>query len=112
MQATGLPASDGDSGAAAGSGPPDRERASRRRRLRGSFGAWRPLRVSSHGAAAALVAQVTAFTVAHTVALALSMPGVVRLPPAIVEPLIAGSIVYVAVENVLARRLHSRSRSG
>ena len=52
-----------------------------------------------------LLAQVTAFTVAHTLTLALSSYGVVRLEPAIVEPLIALSIVYVAVENVVSPKL-------
>ena len=46
-------------------------------------------------------AQVTAFTVAHTATLALSTYGVVRLPSRVVEPLIALSIVYVAVENLV-----------
>ena len=44
--------------------------------------------------------QVTAFTIAHTITLALTIYGVVSLRPAIVEPLIALSIVYVAVENL------------
>ena len=48
-----------------------------------------------------LLAQVTAFTLAHTVTLALAVYGVVSLPPRIVEPLIAASIVYVAVENLV-----------
>lgn len=52
-----------------------------------------------------LVWQVTAFTVAHAVTLSLAAFGVVALPPTIVEPLIALSIVYVAVENVLTDRL-------
>jgi hypothetical protein len=52
-----------------------------------------------------LLAQVTAFTAAHTLTLALSSYGVVRLPPEIVEPLIALSIVYVAVENVVSPKL-------
>jgi hydrogenase/urease accessory protein HupE len=51
--------------------------------------------------------QVTAFTVAHTITLALTIYGVVSLPPAIVEPLIALSIVYVAVENVFTSKLHA-----
>jgi hydrogenase/urease accessory protein HupE len=54
---------------------------------------------------APLLAQVTAFTLAHTVTLALSTYGLVRLPSPVVEPLIALSIVYVAVENVVAPRL-------
>ena len=49
--------------------------------------------------------QVTAFTVAHSITLGLSIYGVVSLPSAIVEPLIALSIVYVAVENVLHPKL-------
>ncbi|HYT31599.1 MAG TPA: HupE/UreJ family protein, partial [Thermoanaerobaculia bacterium] len=48
-----------------------------------------------------VLVQVTAFTVAHTITLALTMYGVVSLRSSIVEPLIAISIVYVAVENVL-----------
>lgn len=48
-----------------------------------------------------LVLQVSAFTAAHTLTLALSSLGVVRLSPAVVEPLIALSIAWVAVENTL-----------
>jgi hypothetical protein len=54
-----------------------------------------------------LLAQVTAFTAAHTLTLALSSYGVVRLSPQIVEPLIAISIVYVAVENVVSPKLRA-----
>ncbi len=54
----------------------------------------------------ALLWQVTAFTLAHTVTLALGMAGIVQLSPAIVEPLIALSIVYLAVENILTDRVH------
>lgn len=54
---------------------------------------------------APLLVQVTAFTLAHTLTLALSTYGVVRLSPRVVEPLIALSIVYVAVENLFAPRL-------
>jgi hypothetical protein len=49
--------------------------------------------------------QATAFTVAHSITLALSMKGVVALPSEIVEPLIALSIVFVAVENILSSEL-------
>ena len=56
---------------------------------------WRPL-----------LAQVTAFTLAHTITLALGLFGIITLSPSIVEPLIALSIVYVAVENILTQRLH------
>ncbi len=56
---------------------------------------------------APLLWQVTAFTLAHSITLALSMYGVIALSPAIVEPLIAASIVAVAVENLLTARLHA-----
>lgn len=49
--------------------------------------------------------QVTAFTIAHTVTLALGILGVVVLSPAVVEPLIAASIVYVCIENLMTQRL-------
>ena len=47
-----------------------------------------------------LLWQISAFTLAHTISLALGMLGWVSVPPAIVEPLIAASIVYVSIENV------------
>jgi hydrogenase/urease accessory protein HupE len=47
-----------------------------------------------------LVKVVTAFTLAHTLTLALSVLDVVRLPSHIVEPMIAASIVVVAVQNI------------
>ena len=52
-----------------------------------------------------LVWQVSAFTLAHTVTLALGALGVVSIPGSIVEPLIAASIVYVAVENIFTSGL-------
>jgi HupE / UreJ protein len=50
-----------------------------------------------------LLWQVTAFTLAHTVTLALASLKIVSIPANIVEPLIAASIVYVAVENIFGR---------
>ncbi|MDF1728261.1 MAG: HupE/UreJ family protein [Sulfitobacter sp.] len=47
-----------------------------------------------------LLWQVSAFTLAHTVSLALGALGLVTISGSIVEPLIALSIVYVAVENI------------
>jgi len=55
---------------------------------------WRPL-----------LYQVTAFTIAHTITLGLSLYGIVSLSPGIVEPLIALSIVYVGIENILTPQL-------
>lgn len=52
-----------------------------------------------------LILQVTAFTVAHTITLALATQGIVSLPSQPVEVLIAASIVYVAVENWIGGEL-------
>jgi len=49
--------------------------------------------------------QVLAFTAAHTLTLILASYGVVSLRPSIIEPLIALSIVFVAVDNTLVRDL-------
>lgn len=53
-----------------------------------------------------LLFQVTAFTLAHTVTLALATLGYVSIHASIVEPLIAASIVYVAVENIFSRGIN------
>ena len=55
--------------------------------------------------ARAMLLQVTAFTVAHSITLALSLYGVFALPASVVEPLIALSIVYVAFENLFTASL-------
>ncbi len=52
-----------------------------------------------------MLLQVTAFTVAHSITLGLSIYGLVSLPPRLVEPLIALSIAYVAIENLVTREL-------
>ena len=52
-----------------------------------------------------ILLQVTAFTVAHSITLALGIRGVVSVPPAIVEPAIALSITYIALENVVMKDL-------
>jgi hypothetical protein len=49
--------------------------------------------------------QATAFTVAHSITLALSMKNIFVVPGPIVEPIIALSIVFVAVENILISKL-------
>ena len=49
--------------------------------------------------------QATAFTVAHTLTLILSMKGLIIAPPAIVEPIIALSIAFIAIENLITQRL-------
>ncbi|MDQ3282709.1 MAG: HupE/UreJ family protein [Acidobacteriota bacterium] len=52
-----------------------------------------------------VLTQVTAFTLAHSITLGLSIYGVVSASPRIVEPLIALSIAYVAVENLTTTQL-------
>ncbi len=54
-----------------------------------------------------LLWQISSFTLAHTITLGLAMAGYIAAPPAIVEPLIALSIVYVAVENMVHDRLYA-----
>jgi len=52
-----------------------------------------------------IVAQVSTFTVAHSITLALTMYGIVSLPAKVVEPMIALSIAYVAIENLVVSEL-------
>lgn len=54
-----------------------------------------------------LLAQVSAFTVAHSLTLGLSMFGLLSAPSAIVEPAIAISIACVAAENLLLSELRA-----
>ena len=56
-----------------------------------------------------LLAQVTVFTLAHSVSLGLAIGGLLSIPSSIVEPLIALSIAYVGIEN-LRRDTLSRGR--
>jgi hypothetical protein len=49
--------------------------------------------------------QVSAFTIAHSITLGLTMNDLLAAPPALVEPLIALSIAYVAIENVFLSEL-------
>jgi hypothetical protein len=51
--------------------------------------------------------QATAFTVAHTLTLILSMKNLIVAPPALIEPIIALSIVFIAIENMFSARLKS-----
>lgn len=57
--------------------------------------AWRPLAL-----------QITTFTIAHSITLALGATDVLRAPVSIVEPLIAASIVIVCAENFLSQKLN------
>ena len=53
-----------------------------------------------------LLWQVTMFTIAHSITLAMAMTGLIDLPARVVEPLIALSIAYIGVENIWHRGLH------
>lgn len=55
--------------------------------------------------------QATAFTVAHSITLGLAMFNVITPSPKIVEPIIALSIMYVALENIISPTL-KKSRIG
>jgi len=58
-----------------------------------------------------MIKVIAAFTLAHTVTLALCVFGILRIPSTIVEPVIALSIVFVSLENLLwPHRAHSRGR--
>ncbi len=50
--------------------------------------------------------QTTTFTIAHSITLGLAMYGVIPAPGDIVEPLIALSILFIAVENLLVREIN------
>lgn len=50
---------------------------------------------------------VTAFTIGHSISLALSVQNIFTLSPAIVEPLIAASIVFVACHDLLRKPEHT-----
>ena len=48
-----------------------------------------------------LIKVISAFTLAHSITLTLSVLNIVRLSESIVEPMIAASIVFVALQNVI-----------
>ncbi len=50
--------------------------------------------------------QATAFTIAHSITLGLVLYGVITPPENVIEPVIALSIVLVALENVMSTQLH------
>lgn len=49
--------------------------------------------------------QVSCFTVAHSLSLGLATLGIVSVPASIVEPLIAASIIFIAVDNLYSHVL-------
>jgi hypothetical protein len=52
-----------------------------------------------------IIWQATAFTIAHSITLGMAMYGVVSAPSHIIEPVIALSILFIAVENVITDKL-------
>jgi hydrogenase/urease accessory protein HupE len=53
---------------------------------------------------------ITSFTIAHSITLAVATLRVVQIPSRIVEPLIAASIVFVGIENLLRGNIPSARR--
>lgn len=49
--------------------------------------------------------QTTAFTIAHTCTLSLATLGLVAAPSWIIEPIIAASIAFIAIENMVTKRV-------
>lgn len=49
--------------------------------------------------------QATAFTIAHSITLGLSIYGIISPPTHIIEPIIALSILFVAIENIIVSNL-------
>jgi hypothetical protein len=60
------------------------------------------------GRLVSLLKIITAFTIAHSLTLALAVLGVVAIPDRLVESVIAASIVWVALENVIGPDAPSR----
>jgi hypothetical protein len=58
-----------------------------------------------------LIKVVTAFTLAHSLTLCLAVLDIVRLPPSVVEPLIAATIIFVAAENFFIHDIRKRWRA-
>ncbi|MBP0723673.1 HupE/UreJ family protein [Bacillus sp. RG28] len=51
---------------------------------------------------------ITAFTLAHSLTLTLTVLGIIHVPPSIVEPAIALSICYVAIDNIIRKEVSHR----
>jgi hydrogenase/urease accessory protein HupE len=51
---------------------------------------------------------ITSFTLAHSITLALATLNIINIPPKIIEPLIAASIVFVGLQNILSPGVEKR----
>jgi hypothetical protein len=52
-----------------------------------------------------VILQATVFTAAHTITLGLAMYGYIKVPSHIVEPIIALSILFLSIENIISEKL-------
>ncbi|USN97944.1 MAG: HupE/UreJ family protein [Phycisphaeraceae bacterium] len=53
-----------------------------------------------------LIWQTTTFTLAHTCTLTLATLGLVHIPSGVVEPIIAATIAFIAIENLFVTKIH------
>lgn len=53
-----------------------------------------------------IIWQATAFTIAHSITLGLAMYGYIKPLPEIIEPIIALSIFFVAIENIIVKEIN------
>jgi hypothetical protein len=72
-----------------------------------SIGHWRPI-PNLRPALLNVLAVVTAFTVAHSITLGLTVLEIIQPPEGIVEPIIAASVVIAALGNLTKRLIHLR----
>lgn len=52
-----------------------------------------------------IIKQATMFTLAHSITLGLAVYGYIQAPPSIIEPIIALSIVFLALENIFFQKV-------
>lgn len=71
------------------------------------LGHWRPI-PQVRPALTNVVAVVTAFTVAHSITLGLTVLNVITPPDGIVEPIIAASVIFAALGNLTKVLIHLR----
>lgn len=57
-----------------------------------------------------IVGIISCFTVAHSITLALATLNIVTIPSSVVEPMIAASILYVGVENLVRKGAEPKGR--
>ncbi len=73
----------------------------------GKLGRWAPIH-QIRPAITNVIAVVTAFTVAHSITLGLTVLGVISPPDGIVEPVIAASVLIAAIGNITRTLIHLR----